>query len=50
MTVEVVTLGVRNFPLILIGSWSYRLKNKIFFIKKSVEMENMYCNKQKIIS
>ena len=42
MTVEVVTLGVRNFPLILIGSRSYRLKNKIFFIKKSVEVENMY--------
>ena len=42
MTVEVVTLGVRNFPLILIGSRSYRLKNKIVFIKNSVEVENMY--------
>ena len=42
MTIEVVTLGVRNFPLILIGSRSYRLKNKIFFIKKSVEVENVY--------
>jgi hypothetical protein len=42
MTIEVVTLGVRNFPLILIGSRSYRLKNQNIFIKKSVEVENMY--------
>ena len=50
MTVEVVTLRVRNFPLVLVSSRSYRLKKENIFIKKSVEMENMYCNKQKIIS
>ena len=42
MTVEVVTFRVRNFPLILIGSRSYRLKKQNIFIKKSVEVENMY--------
>ena len=45
MPIEVVTLGIRNFPLILIGSRSYRLKNKIF-IKNSVEVENMYIMQQ----